>query len=75
MKTKFKDILLYSFAAIGVCALFIATTNVQPTTPKYEVVAAGANGSAYLYNKETGEVWGMRRQELGSGWAKVEKIK
>ena len=66
MKTKFKDLLLYSLATIGVVALFISAT--QPheshTTPEshvWELGFAEFNGAgnwarAYSINKQTGEV-------------------
>ena len=65
MNSKLKDILLYSFAAIGVCSLFIAATNTpQQTTsavPESHVwEAVGAEGNwGWLYNKKTGDVMGL----------------
>ena len=73
MKTKLKDIILYSLAIVGVISLFINATSPQPAPPKYDLVTG--KDEAYLYDKQTGEVWGLRRQELGSGFAKMEKLK
>ena len=64
MKTKFKDLLLYTLATIGVVALFISATTTEEshTTPESHVwegyTAGGTSGTNYLYtlNKETGEV-------------------
>ena len=73
MKTKLKDIILYSLAIVGVVSLFINATNSQPAPPKFEM-ATSAN-DAYLYDKETGEVWGFKRREMGGGFDLVEKLK
>ena len=67
MKTKLKDILLYSFAAIGVCSLFIAasnspqqTTSTVPESHVWELKFADTQAMnwavPYLFNKKTGEV-------------------
>ena len=77
MTSKLKDILLYSLAGIGICVILIATKNFQPKTPKWEIVSAvggSGNGTAYLYNKETAEVWGMKRQDVGDKFVKAQKI-
>jgi len=59
MKTKFKDLLLYSLATIGVVALFISATQTQE--PKYSAMsitdAAGFNVWVYVLDSETGEVY------------------
>ena len=60
MKTKLKDIILYSLAIVGAVSLFINATNPQPAPPKYELVASD-DSTAYLLNKETGDVWGLKR--------------
>ncbi len=69
MKTKFKDLLLYSLATIGVVALFISATqpqasHVSPESHVWEFhlndPAVGPHGSltamAFAINKKTGEV-------------------
>lgn len=67
MNSKLKDILLYSFAAIGVCSLFIAatktpqqTTSAVPESHIWELKFAETQAMnwavPYLYNKKTGEV-------------------
>jgi hypothetical protein len=64
MKTKLKDLLLYTFAGIGICAILMATTNTpQQTTstvPESHVWEMGIGGNSnsifMLYNKVTGEV-------------------
>jgi len=84
MKSKFKDLLLYSLATIGVVALFISATqkisytqNSAPqtySTPEshvWEATNPDANTNIYLYNKVTGEVWYVRG---GLGMHLVEKI-
>jgi ectoine hydroxylase-related dioxygenase (phytanoyl-CoA dioxygenase family) len=61
MKNKLKDILLYSFAAIGVCSLFIAATNTPqqttstvPESHVWDMFLIKEYG--FTYNKVTGEV-------------------
>tara|TARA_Y100001968_G_scaffold287783_1_gene289487 strand:+ start:208 stop:501 length:294 start_codon:yes stop_codon:yes gene_type:complete len=66
MKTKFKDLLLYTLATIGVVALFISATQTQVshTTPEShewelgfaEFQGAGNWARPYAINKKTGEV-------------------
>jgi|TARA_B110000483_G_scaffold217286_1_gene269565 hypothetical protein len=65
MNTKLKDILLYSFAAIGVCSLFIAATNspqqttsTVPASHVWEMHSASNNTTSHVFaiNKVTGEV-------------------
>ena len=66
MKTKFKDLLLYTLATIGVVALFISATQLQEshTTPESHVwelgfaefQGAGNWATPFAINKQTGEV-------------------
>ena len=68
MKTKFKDLLLYSLATIGVVALFISAIQTRPT-PESNVVGeshiyqlsgiTNTSGRPKMYklNKVTGDVW------------------
>ena len=66
MKTKFKDLLLYTLATIGVVALFISATQTQVshTTPEShewelgfaEFQGAGNWAIPFAINKKTGEV-------------------
>jgi len=63
MKTKFKDLLLYSLATIGVVALFISATQTQeshgtPESHVWEMHSTSNNTLSYVYaiNKVTGEV-------------------
>ena len=58
MKTKFKDLLLYSLATIGVVALFISATQTQEShgTPESHVWEFYNSSSPFAINKKTGEV-------------------
>ena len=57
MKTKFKDLLLYSLATIGVVALFISATQTQEShgTPESHVWEFHSTDKLSI-NKKTGEV-------------------
>jgi hypothetical protein len=58
MKTKFKDLLLYSLATIGVVALFISTTQIQQS--EYSAIAIDhdqLNNWIYVLDSRTGEVY------------------
>ena len=77
MKTKLKDILLYSFAAIGVGSLFIAATNSPQqtisTVPEshvlemhLEISATNGLSHAFSINKITGEV--MQHSTASRTW-------
>lgn len=74
MKTKLKDIILYSLAIVGVVSLFINATNPQSALPKYDMVTSD-DGTAFMYNKQTGDVWGLKRTEMGAFSTKGVKIK
>jgi hypothetical protein len=73
MKTKLKDLLLYTFAGIGVLALLISATNSPQetisTVPESHIWEMGIGGDSnsnstfMLYNKVTGEV----RKHTSSG--------
>ena len=64
MKTKFKDLLLYCLATIGVVALFISATQTQESheicisIPESHVweIDDGPSQGAFLFNKVTGEI-------------------
>ena len=66
MKTKFKDILLYSLACIGAISLFLSayqpqeTTSTVPESHVWEFYlsegSVAGNGQAFSLNKATGEV-------------------
>jgi len=61
MKTKLKDLLLYSLSTIGVVALFISATQTQvsQTTPEshvWQMSPVSDTGGVYMFNKVTGEV-------------------
>ena len=62
MKTKFKDLLLYTLATIGVVALFISATQPQEShgTPESHVwefyITNNASDPSFAINKKTGEV-------------------
>ena len=54
MKTKFKDLLLYSLATIGVVALFISATQTQVshTTPEshvWDMHTTSDNSASYVF--------------------------
>jgi len=67
MKTKFKDLLLYSLATIGVVALFISATQEisytqthgTPESHVWEGLVSPMNNDTFIFNKKTGEVRGM----------------
>ena len=73
MKTKLKDIILYSLAIVGAVSLFINATSPQPAPPKYDMVTTDGM-TAFMYNKQTGEVWGLKRQTMGDFTRKGVKI-
>ena len=65
MKTKFKDLLLYTLATIGVVALFISATQPQashgtPESHVWEASGITGQGATYMYNKVTGEVYYLK---------------
>ena len=74
MKTKFKDILLYSLACIGAISLFLSAYQPQETTstvPESHVwdTVVGTNNKGvflYIYNKQTGET-----KEVRTMWART----
>lgn len=77
MKTKLKDILLYSFAAIGVCSLFIAASNSQqqttstvPESHAFDIYVTAEQKNPLLLNKVTGMVW-----EISTKKEKLYEIK
>lgn len=60
MNSKLKDILLYSFAAIGVFSLFIAATNdslksYETTTSNFEMHKM-ENNKILVFNKNNGDI-------------------
>tara|TARA_B110000093_G_C12739393_1_gene313719 strand:- start:198 stop:446 length:249 start_codon:yes stop_codon:yes gene_type:complete len=66
MNSKLKDILLYSFAAIGVCSLFIAATNspqqttsTVPESHVWESITSPSNNDTFIFNKKTGVVYSL----------------
>ena len=72
MKTKLKDIILYSLAIVGTVSLFInATTNSQQTTSTvpeshvWELHSNDVGANTYIYNKVTGEVSYLGRNHSG----------
>ena len=63
MKTKFKDLLLYTLACVGAISLFLSayqpqqTTSTVPESHVWEIkTEIGSKLHGYLYNKKTGEV-------------------
>ena len=66
MKTKFKDLLLYSLATIGVVALFISATQTQEShgTPESHVWEFHSTDKLSI-NKKTGEVRKFNNYRLG----------
>ena len=86
MKTKLKDLLLYSLATIGIVALFIsATQEISYTqthgTPESHVwelhVVDGGDysGRAFSINKVTGEVRKYHRKIKGNDTSKYIVMK
>ncbi len=64
MKTKFKDLLLYTLAAVGTISIFLSayqpqqTTSTVPESHVWELkTEIGNKLHAYMYNKKTGEVF------------------
>ena len=67
MKTKFKNLLLYSLATIGVVALFISTTTKSTNdVGKYQItdVSAGIHYGLYRLNTTTGEIVKIKMSNL-----------
>ena len=61
MKTKLKDILLYSLAVIGILSLFISASENQEKSTSFEMIATGNEwGDAYLYSPNDGTVYRVR---------------
>ena len=60
MKTKFKDLLLYTLACVGAVSLLLSATQPQQTTSPeshvWQATEITPNGATYLYNKRTGEI-------------------
>jgi hypothetical protein len=56
MKTKFKDLLLYSLATIGVVALFISATNKQSVTDVNIVSVGGSTLTTWCNNSDCSQV-------------------
>lgn len=58
MKTKFKNFLLYTLAAVGTISIFLSAYQPQQSQPKYTMSAASgsANTHMYIVNQETGDV-------------------
>lgn len=66
MKTKFKDLMLYTFAVIGICAILMATTNTPqqttstvPESHVWESITSPQNDDTFIFNKKTGEVYSL----------------
>ena len=84
MKSQIKDIVIGIFAVIGFTAIVMGfnnpaepqqVTSTVPESHEWELVMSVTSTDAYIYNKKTGETWGMRRQEIGDKWAKIQQIK
>ena len=78
MKTKFKNLLLYSLATIGVVALFISATQTQvshSTVPESHVweMQKGAGQTSFLFNKVSGEVRLFIQDRKDAYWVPKEK--
>ena len=79
MKTKFKDLLLYSLATIGVVALFISA--VQPQQSNFTSISTQpfvGNVGIYILDSETGEVYfakhhtnEKKRMKGKNNWTKI----
>ena len=67
MKTKFKDLLLYSLATIGVVALFISTTTKSTNdVGKYQITGyeSSPHHGIYRLNTTTGEIVKIKLSNL-----------
>ena len=66
MKTKFKDLLLYSLATIGIVALFISTTTKSTNeVGTYQIAATGANtNNLYRVDTRSGHIVKIKQSNL-----------
>ena len=83
MKSIIKDIVIGAFAVIGFFTLVTGFNSPQtesqvitgtPESHIWELVPSTVTSDAYLYNKVTGETYGLRRQEVGNRWAMAQQI-
>ena len=65
MKTKFKDLLLYSLAIIGVCALFVSaipdSTNQVGT---YQIEISDSQNALFRVNTVTGDIDRIKKSNI-----------
>ncbi|MDG2173136.1 MAG: hypothetical protein P8K72_04770 [Flavobacteriaceae bacterium] len=65
MKTKFKDLLLYSLAIIGVCALFVSaipdSTNQVGT---YQIEISDSQNALFRVNTITGDIDRIKKSNI-----------
>ena len=65
MKTKFKDLLLYSLAIIGACALFVSaipdSTNQVGT---YQIEISDSQNALFRVNTVTGDIDRIKKSNI-----------
>ena len=78
MKSQIKDIVIRIFAVIGFTAIVMGFNNpaepqqVTYATPEshvWEIVTTQETTFSYLFNKQTGETWGLHRHTGLSKWS------
>tara|TARA_R110002153_G_scaffold221060_1_gene373577 strand:+ start:300 stop:584 length:285 start_codon:yes stop_codon:yes gene_type:complete len=67
MKSKFKDILLYSLACVGVISLFISATNSQSTMDVNIVSLNGTPISGWCANSDCSKVEFVPSEDFKGG--------
>ncbi len=83
MKTQIKDIVIGIFAVIGFTAVVMGFTNQSepqqtygtPESHEWGLVVSETDTDAFLYNKKTGETWGLRRTGSSQNWRSPQQIK
>ena len=65
MKTKFKDLLLYSLAIIGVCALFVsAIPNSTNQVGTYQIEISDSQNALFRVNTITGDIDRIKKSNI-----------
>ena len=65
MKTKFKDLLLYSLAIIGVCALFVSAIPVSTNqVGTYQIEISDSQNALFRVNTITGDIDRIKKSNI-----------